>query len=197
MKTTMLVFALVLAACGSSGTCPATAPMNGDNCGSAGLACEFGGDIHDRCTTTATCQNALDPTNASRNAWSVVAPAGSCMTTNDSTCAATYSAVQVGGVCPTSGTSCDYDEGRCTCVPCTGTAGLAWECRAWGSGTAQGCPMQRPLLGAKCSVDGVVCSYDSTCNVSFGPDVVCTRGSWQPRNGEPNPCAEPICGVAP
>jgi hypothetical protein len=196
MKPTMLALALVLTACGGPSNCPPTAPTNNDNCNNQGLACEFGSDIHDRCTVTATCQNALDPDSANRNAWSVVAPAPGCSTTNDASCAASYTAVQVGGTCPTAGTSCDYDEGRCTCVPCSPT-GFAWECRAWGTGVSAGCPTQRPLLGSKCDVNGVVCSYDSTCNVSFGPDVLCAGGLWQPRGGIPNPCGEPLCGVSP
>ncbi len=201
MRTAQVVLAgavIAVAACGGPAVCPLVAPTNDSDCGDRGLVCESGGTPHRRCSTAAACQDALDPSNPTRTAWSVNAPAG-CTAENDAACPASYGSVPVAKACPTQGLSCDYAEGRCACVPCNPSdptaSAIAWRCRAWSSGLAAGCPSERPLLGSRCDVDRFGCAYDDACRVSFGPDLVCFNQVWTPRIGAPRTCAAPVCGV--
>jgi hypothetical protein len=196
MKTTFLALllgAFGLGACGSSLSCPSTQPTDGSNCSNLNLACEYSTNTQNLCTTLATCQDALDFNDPGKNVWSVAAPAASCMTSNPAACPATVDDVPIGQTCTPTGQSCVYPEGKCTCVPCDPT-GVAWECRKFGDGLETGCPTMRPLIGSKCTTPNLSCSYDSSCNVSFGPNIVCTNSTWQPTNAAPAPCAAPICG---
>lgn len=193
MRITILALALGLAACGASFSCPSSQPANGSTCNNLNLACEYSDNTLNLCTTVATCQTALDPNNPGKNEWAVTAPAASCTTANPAACPATVDAVPIGQACTPAGTSCVYPEGKCTCVPCD-PSGIAWECRKFGDGLETGCPTMRPLIGSKCKTPNLSCSYDLSCNVSFGPDIVCSNGSWQPTDAQPAPCAPPICG---
>jgi hypothetical protein len=182
----------LLGACSNTFNCPTGTPTNGDKCTDRGFVCESGGGDHERCSTISTCLNAGAAT------WSNASDS-MCTMTNDAQCGATYTSTNVGDTCPTSGLSCDYPEGRCSCQPCsTGTSmGLSWQCRAWSDGLATNCPSERPAIGSPCTTPTLVCRYFSTASscVSFGPDIECLNERWQPNTGAPVACAEPTCGL--
>jgi hypothetical protein len=193
------IFSLVivsLTACGGTPVCPKVIPGDGSSCEHRGLVCESGGGAHQRCSTIFSCGDALDPKSPTNLAWNVSPPDPSCMQVNDSACPADFNSTPVAKDCPSSGLSCDYGEGRCDCMPCN-PSGLAWRCRRWGDvGTSATCPADRPALGTPCDSDGPQsCKYDDNCRVSFGPDLVCFEGLWQPRIGLPRACGVPVCGL--
>jgi hypothetical protein len=189
------ILVLLAAACGGSPTCPKVVPQDGASCEHRGLTCETGGGLHQRCSTIFSCGDALDPTSPTHTAWSVTPPAAGCMQANDPACPADFATAPVAKDCPQEGLACDYDQGRCECVPCNPT-GNQWRCRSWSDTTiGSGCPSERPAMGTACDSDGVICRYDDLCRVSLGPDLVCFDGLWQPRIGLPRTCGAPVCGL--
>jgi hypothetical protein len=192
---------VLLGACSSKATCPLVVPASGATCSSRGLACEAMGGPHQICSTFFDCEDALDPHDPTKIAWKVTPPANGCSVNNDPQCPSDYNSVLLGKACPAAELSCDYSEGRCRCAPCTPTSsyptGTGWQCRGWADpDIGNGCPSDRPQEGSKCDVNGTVCNYDSTCTVSFGPDLVCTDGAWEPRGGAPRTCGTPVCGIS-
>jgi hypothetical protein len=114
--------------------------------------------------------------------WHITQPDPACGT-RAASCPATYAAVIQGTLCSVPGTpACDYDEGRCSCLPCSSTAGPStqgvWSCRAWDSG-GQGCPAVSPLAGTACTTQSQFCTYGGFCSISVGDDLECTGGFWQ------------------
>jgi hypothetical protein len=192
MRALLLAFAsFALVACSNTPTCPTTAPADGDSCHEAGFTCEEGGGDHQRCSTISTCANNLAPT------WSN-ATTPMCTLTNDPTCSDTLLDTQIGAPCQTAGLTCDYSDGRCACAACSTatTSGLGWACRSWDEGIADQCPTERPTIGSSCKIASQVCRYDNACTVSFGPDLQCISGKWQPLGGAPQVCATPMCAPA-
>jgi hypothetical protein len=113
-------------------------------------------------------------------------------------CPATYTTVAEGSLCPVDvGTRCDYEKGRCGCLPCStpnGGAGTGtiWSCRAWDSGGA-GCPSSSPPIGSACTTPGQFCTYGGICGISVGDNVECTAGKWQKMISPLGSCALQVC----
>jgi hypothetical protein len=180
---------------GRDSRCPATAPANGASCDPTfgPLECEYGGDAQGRCTTLAAC--ALTPP-ADAFAY-VVTPSTYCVAANEPSCPVSLEAAMAlpsfgvpfdgglsprcnpdGGLEPT--VACDYPGGACSCV-FSNAAATACYCLT-GADVTQGnsrCPMQRPLAGDGCTVEGAWCAYDPPClGVSLGPSMMCADGHW-------------------
>ena len=184
----LLAAPLLLAACGSTFSCPTTTPTEGSSCSQRAFSCETGGSgNHQRCSTISTCTNAVSAS------WDNVKDA-MCTAKNDAVCATDFNSTPVGGDCTTQGLSCDYGEGRCECLPC-GPSGLNWRCRAWSAGLDTDCPSERPALGSDCSMPNLVCRYDDKCSVSLGPDTQCLHERWQKASGGAPACSLPTCGI--
>jgi hypothetical protein len=179
--------------------CPTVTPDAGVACDSPGLWCEYGGGAHERCSTSAYC---------GRVSWSLFPPDPACTLTNAVACPSTYG-VSPDASCPLTEGTCDYDAGRCACVPCTtddaGQSGSysQWFCRAWSDVQAyaddagaelslpNACPANRPLLGTACDA-GFECGYDACYGVSLGPYEWCSYGTWG-RGPQTDLCNPPSC----
>ena len=96
-----------------------------------------------------------------------------------------------GTLCSMNATSCDYDEGRCSCLPCSSTNGV-WSCRAWDSG-GQGCPSVSPLAGTACATPEQFCTYAGLCSISVGDDLECTGGFWHQMPSAAGSCIMRTC----
>jgi hypothetical protein len=159
---------------------PPPAPTQGGPCTSPGLACEYGVSTVQSCDTVVTCSTKM--------AWVLTAPSGTdCGAIRPTTCPATFAGAALGGACTTSGTLCDYVQGRCDCVP-SGLLGADpimlvdatvpsdhWACQDPDNAN---CPTPRPPLGSFCSQPSLVCDYGS-CSVDGGTSEVCQGGVWQ------------------
>ncbi len=156
--------------------CPVMVPEERSPCTSI-VTCEYGGDAHHDCTTSATC--ASDGSEAP--VWHTYSPAAGCGV-NSGGCPATFGALKEGSACPGDQVLCDYDEGRCGCIGCgasaTGPTGSVWSCRKWDSG-GDGCPPISPLLGDACQTPDKFCTYNG-CGISVGVSMQCSTGYWRP-----------------
>jgi hypothetical protein len=128
--------------------------------------------------------------------WHITPPDPTCGT-RPASCPQTYATVAQGALCSAQGaTSCDYDEGRCSCFPCSlpngGNTQSSWACRAWDSG-GQGCPAVSPLAGTACATANQFCTYGGLCSVSVGENFQCTGGFWQRMLSPTGSCALRMC----
>ena len=204
-----LLLVVAVAACGARGRavidatpppdvagispCPARVPMPNAPCdppATTTSVCQYATPGRPRCPISARCDAGL-------SAWLVSLPTPTCGTA-PSPCPATFTLPE-GTACPLGDlpSSCDYDEGRCACNPCTrGTVngqpvmGTEWWCRRWDTGGPT-CLDSQPLVGSLCEFEGQTCYYESgsTC-VALGYDVTCLDGVW--RVG-PAPQPAPVC----
>jgi hypothetical protein len=206
MRWVWLVVVVALVSCNDSlspkappdSTCPATPPVDGARC-SGPFVCEYPGahpGLH--CRTSAVCEGTWFVTPASSSCGQVVRP-----------CPATFATVADGDPCPIEFTgngvdagflngACDYDEGRCQCLPCEKLAldtGHMWSCRRWDSG-GPGCPPLSPTPGASCSTPELGCDYDGCGRPQVGYDLKCTDGRWVGRASNNVGCALPRCSPA-
>jgi hypothetical protein len=169
--------------------CPASVPVQGASC-NVSVTCEYrGADTTHECSTMASC-------NGSK--WYLSPPAAGCGT-HPSPCPATYATLAEGAACPTGlAGSCDYDEGRCACLPCFTSAGaqngMLWTCRKWDSGGA-GCPPLAPLAGTACGTPDQFCYYSGFCGIGVGSNYKCTDGYWRSQFGPVGSCALRMCGA--
>lgn len=199
-RSLSLLFVLLAAACGgkadvlpdgggsdSGGSdggppgpdCPATAPNLGDACSKNGMQCEYGSDIRSTCNTIATCIGGKFDYSFPADPQCPTPPV------NPSECPATYADALSAGACSTYGTSCDYSTGSatrfCSCIsfggPILEDGGSqgTWSC----SYPTQGCPADRPRIGATCSQPQLDCNYDS-CGLPDGLTFECSAstGTW-------------------
>jgi hypothetical protein len=95
-----------------------------------------------------------------------------------------------GAQCPASesvSTFCDYDEGRCGCMPCTidvdadagreATGALMWVCEPWPK-PETGCDIHDRLGGA-CNTPDKACGNRGICgDISTSTPRVCRDGHW-------------------
>src|SRR5262245_1416141 len=165
--------------------CPAFLPMANAPCDPANTAlCQYETPGRLRCPTSATCDGRLA-------VWSITQPSPTCGTA-PSPCPAMFTRI-VGDPCPVGNlpSSCDYDEGRCACNPCTRTVNgqpimdTEWWCRSWDSAGAT-CSDVQPLLGSTCVFEGQNCQYGSSSScVALGYDVACTNFVWRVDPSQP------------
>ena len=177
-----------------SDACPASVPLPGSPCASAGLTCEYGGEgPYLACSTIATCR--------ADKSWISNGGGAECtalQSENDPACPSSYEALEPGAACPAIHGACVYPEGRCACASCfspdAGGSAKGWSCVRWPSPT--GCPTPRPRIGSSCAVDGQECGYATFCSaVGSGlPDLTCSNGLWQELLRPAPPCALPMCG---
>lgn len=156
--------------------CPSTPPLDGTVCDGR-LVCEYGSDEHGRCSWIARCSAGM-PTSWRISACGLPSPS----------CPASFADIVPGAPCPASestATFCDYDEGRCGCVPCqidadadAGDAtGLMWNCAAWPE-PDEGCDI-RDRLGGACTTSGKACGNMGGCGtISTSSARVCSDGHW-------------------
>jgi hypothetical protein len=128
--------------------------------------------------------------------WHVTQPDPTCGT-RPASCPSTYAAVIEGTTCSVQNSAtCDYVEGRCSCLPCSSTTGTAtqgvWSCRAWDSG-GPGCPAISPLAGTPCSAPNLFCTYGGLCSISVGENLECEDGFWQQMTSPQGSCAIRAC----
>jgi hypothetical protein len=114
-------------------------------------------------------------------------------------CPATYSTLAEGAPCPVpSGTSCDYAQGRCGCLPCSSASGSSlqssWSCRAWDTG-GTACPARSPAPGTACPTPEQFCTYGGFCGISVGDNLECLNGSWQRMISAQGSCAIRTCST--
>src|SRR6202042_3278987 len=103
---------------------------------------------------------------------------------NAAACPASYASVPQGDSCASTGLSCLYALGLCTCQAPFGLPGGPSNGGGyWGCVPEQGCPFPRPRLGTACSSEGTDCTYEA-CSY----DQVCHDGVWQ---AEQEACAVP------
>jgi hypothetical protein len=176
--------------------CPASPPAATQPCNPSPtpLECEYGGDVHGRCTTLLICALLPDGT------FHFTSPPGSGSSnssrpcgTNPPGCPSTYASAMAddvgadAGLC--SGTAallCDYAEGVCGCG--NGSSASGWTCapRAPAGGA---CPStERPLAGDRCTNEGQLCDYGSPCvsGTWAGPPMLCENGYWEVVSGLAN-----------
>jgi hypothetical protein len=202
-----LVAALSALSCGESlsskappaKTCPAKPPADGAPCSGA-LVCDYPGarpGLH--CRAAASCVGGR---------WFVQAASSTCGQVVRP-CPATFALLADGDPCPIEFTgngvdagflsgACDYDEGRCQCVPCqklTFDTGHMWSCRRWDSG-GPGCPPLSPVPGTACSVPDQLCDYDGCGRINVGYDSKCIDGQWGLHATNNVGCAIPQCSAA-
>jgi hypothetical protein len=114
-------------------------------------------------------------------------------------CPASFTALADGAQCPVAaGTSCDYVEGRCGCLPCSNGTGTttqnSWACRAWDTG-GTGCPARSPAPGSACTTPQQFCTYGGFCGISVGDDLECVGGVWQRMVSVTGSCALRMCAA--
>jgi hypothetical protein len=148
---------------GRRADCPHSLPAEGSRCdpGPYTLFCEYDGGAHGGCATSAACGVTVSETIPT---WSVRGPVTSCEG-NPATCPATFAEAAGGARClPPGDSTCDYGEGRCSCLTCgdnAGPKGSAWGCVRWDQPTSlypgvwrrepdPRCPPARPLAGDLC-----------------------------------------------
>jgi hypothetical protein len=158
-------------------------------------ACEYRApDARPTCVTRLDCYASGAGAQPS---WHITPPDPSCGT-RPASCPATYTALAEGAPCPVTagGISCDYDQGRCSCLPCSPGAGTPtqsmWSCRAWDSG-GQGCPAVSPLAGTACATANQFCTYGGLCSISVGENFQCVGGFWQRMISPVGSCALRMC----
>jgi hypothetical protein len=154
------------------------------------VSCEYrGADTTHACTTIAECNGGH---------WYVTPPSASCGA-HPPPCPAAYTTLAAGTACPPGlQGSCDYDQGRCTCTPCSmspgGPVANGWTCRAWASG-GDACPPLSPLAGTACAMQDQFCYYGGFCGVSVGSNYKCDGGYWRRQLGPVGSCALPMCSA--
>jgi hypothetical protein len=169
--------------------CPASAPAMGAACNVA-VTCDYGADARHACVTSASCNGGQ---------WYVSAPDARCGL-HLAPCPDTFASIVAGAACPAAGISgaCDYDEGRCQCLPCfTGgqMTGSTWACRAWNGGTPE-CPAPAPLAGTSCAMENQFCYYSGFCGVGVGANYKCTGGYWRTEPSAAGSCVQRQCAAA-
>ena len=193
MRRALLV---LLAACRGYWPCPDRAPVNGEPCDlradHLGDYCEYGGNDHGDCRTTASCGYVASLGHA---VWIVDKPTADCGV-NRASCPAAFG-VNEGSACYSQTPGCTYDEGVCDCEQCTpadGTNGTYWHCRRWDD-VATGCPVPPPFVGDGCDHEGLSCDYFRCCNgPQIGGNVVCKDGIWEPAPVNTGcACVDPQC----
>jgi hypothetical protein len=165
--------------------CPAIAPSEGATC-TADTFCDYHAGNHNACGVTALC--------TSGGGWDVTEPGPTC-SGNASQCPSSFGALPVGAACPGSATlRCDYEEGRCGCLGCTG--GSDWQCRRW-TDIGPGCPVDQPVVGTACGFKDLWCEYGAliNCDLSLGTSITCTGGVWA-RDTSGGGCGGRTCGEA-
>jgi hypothetical protein len=174
--------AFVLVACNNA-PCPEVAPLAHWPCvnpvAPEPLVCEYGGDEWGNCTITVSCFDGADGAPDAGTGWLYdIAESPERSTCDLATIGCPASFDLDGGGAPdctdTASTACEYgSQGECGCG-----AG-EWSCRAWSSAGA-GCPVHRPRLGSKCSIESQACDYGNCCGigVTLGPSMICQSGIW-------------------
>ena len=178
--------------------CPANPAAPSGPC-TPSQVCEYrASDARPTCVTQLNCYASGASAQPS---WHITPPDATCGT-RPTSCPSTYAAVIQGTLCSVEGTAaCDYDQGRCSCLPCSstttgavGTQGV-WSCRAWDSG-GQGCPTVSPLAGTACATPNQFCTYGGLCSISVGDDLECTGGVWQRMISAAGSCIIRTCPTA-
>ena len=205
VRGSLLVVLLGAAACGS--VTPLSSDGGAGNGGSSGSAGTHGGAGTQGAAGTqgsagtqgtAGTQGAAGTQGTSGTQGSAGSNAdGGAAGTNAPSCPATFTSLGDGAPCPVaSGTSCDYAQGRCGCLPCSsgsgGSVSQGWFCRAWDTG-GQGCPPRSPPVGSACSTPNLFCTYGGQCSISVGDNVECTGGTWQRFVSPVGSCALRMC----
>lgn len=154
--------------------CPSDVPESGTPC-AASVACEY---LTTPAPTYCAIFAACGANGGGSLQWTVGYPDPSCGNTASS-CPATFGSGEQN--CQVNAT-CDYPEGRCTCVECTSTTS-AWLCEQ----SRDDCP-SGALLGDACTSEGTICG---ACGVA--PAMTCRNGYWDLAGAVPCPVIS-ACG---
>jgi hypothetical protein len=169
--------------------CPGDPGVPQDGACAPPQVCEYrASDAHPTCVTRLEC---YAPSNGVEPTWHLTTPDPTCAK-RPASCPSSYALVMQGGLCALQDVACDYDQGRCGCLPCgTGTLGV-WSCRAWNTG-GQGCPAVSPLAGTACATEAQFCTYGGVCSISVGENLQCTHGFWQRFSSATGSCIMRTC----
>jgi hypothetical protein len=160
-------------------------PTSGASCPNTAVECEYGTNFDLQCDVLAQCYGNVNSTGT----WMLTEPTPSSCSNPDPGvgpgCPANFAAAKMGGVCTSVGLVCDFPEGRCGCAaPQNGDPlppgfdaappPATWACAG---PPGNGCPTERPRVGALCSDPNATCFYGA-CGVPGSSLISCVFGTW-------------------
>lgn len=156
--------------------CPATVPADNSSCepSQENIVCEYGNAWWAvACDQVFVCGNGHWTPQRVSNESCFPEPGP-----NSPSCPASPADVMSGQACPSNNLLCLYAHGAyCACTAVSASnpdAGVSWKC-----GPGAGCPVNRPPLGAGCSVEAQSCVYNDDTSLI----ETCTNGVWQQGSG--------------
>jgi hypothetical protein len=156
-----------------SAGCPTAVPSTGSSCTNEGLQCEYGDSWWSvSCDPVVQCNGGQ---------WSTYKPSFEPCSPqpgpNAASCPSDYASVPQGSACTTTGLSCVYAQGECSCqVPLEGPVLIDGGSGYWGCVPEQGCPFPRPPLGSACTNPSGTesdCTYEACAYAQ-----TCQNGAW-------------------